>query len=288
MVSSLTTPDLTLGAGYLSNGLRIRSDVVRKQAESGAIQSSSDLSTEHLAATEIAASAGHMLLELRGGSGKTGDSLRNAGDLAAHAFILKALSRRFPDDHVVSEEDEIRIGEPDCTRQWIVDPLDGTREFAESRKDWAVHVALAVERVAVVGAVALPAHNLTFSTANPPPQPRIWTGPPRIVVSRTRPPECAVELARHLGGKLIEMGSAGAKAMTVVQGDAEIYVHSGGQYVWDSAAPGAVAAAAGLHVSRLDGSPLRYEVGDPWSPDLLICRRDLASTVITVCKEATE
>ena len=165
-------------------------------------------------------------------------------------------------------------------RVWIVDPLDGTREFGEPpRTDWAVHVALVIGGEPVAGAVALPARGLVLSTASPP---RLPPGVerPRVVVSRTRPPASAQQLVNALDAELVPMGSAGAKAMAVVLGDADIYAHSGGQYEWDSAAPVAVAASAGLHVSRLDGSPLRYNQRDAWLPDLLICRPELAQPVL--------
>ena len=87
-------------------------------------------------------------------------------------------------------------------------------------------------------------------------------------------------VAEALGAELVAMGSAGAKAMAVVLGHADIYAHSGGQYEWDSCAPVAVAKAAGLHVSRIDGSELRYNQPDPYLPDLLICRPELAAEVL--------
>jgi 3'(2'), 5'-bisphosphate nucleotidase len=164
---------------------------------------------------------------------------------------------------------------------WIVDPLDGTREFCETgRTDWAVHVALTIAGEAVAGAVALPARGLTLTTDPPPPARPTHDEEIRILVSRTRPPYQAQLVQEALGGRLVPMGSAGAKSMAVVLGDADIYAHAGGQYEWDNAAPAAVATAAGLHVSRLDGSPLRYNQPDPWLPDLLICRPDLAERVL--------
>jgi 3'(2'), 5'-bisphosphate nucleotidase len=166
---------------------------------------------------------------------------------------------------------------------WIIDPVDGTREFSEyPRTDWAVHVALVVSGVPVVGAVALPALGLTLHTGEPPSLPSPYGGPPRVIVSRSRPPASALAVAEALGGVLVEMGSAGAKAMAVVRGEADVYVHSGGQYEWDSAAPVAVALAAGCHVSRLDGSPMRYNNENPYLPDLCICRPELADAVLAV------
>lgn len=168
---------------------------------------------------------------------------------------------------------------------WVVDPLDGTREFAEGRSDWAVHVALVVEHHPVVGAVALPGDGLVLDTSRPPVVPPAGDRRLRLVVSRTRPPELARSVAERLGADLIGMGSAGAKAMAVVRGEADIYLHAGGQYEWDSAAPVAVALAAGLHASRLDGSPLRYNQPDAYLPDLLVCRTELAAPVLEHCED---
>lgn len=242
---------------------------------------------DHVAAAEIATAAGELLLRVRA-SGATGGELKAAGDLASQDLIARELRARFPDDPVLSEEAVDDVARLDSRRVWIVDPLDGTREFSEPpRDDWAVHVALAVDGHAVVGAVALPALDVTFTTASPssvPPRPE---RPVRLLVSRTRPTEHARFLADRLRGEFVPMGSAGAKAMAVVRGDADVYAHSGGQYEWDSAAPVAVAAAAGLHVSRIDGAPLVYNRADPWLPDLLVCRPELAETVIAAMREAT-
>jgi 3'(2'), 5'-bisphosphate nucleotidase len=182
---------------------------------------------------------------------------------------------------VLSEEAKDDHARLSASRVWIVDPLDGTREFGEPpRTDWAVHVALVEDGVPVAGAVALPALEETLGTSPPPPVATAVDGPPRVVVSRTRPPAAALTLAEALGGVLVEMGSAGAKAMAVVRGEVDVYAHSGGQYEWDSCAPVAVAAAAGLHVSRIDGSALRYNNADPYLPDLLICRPEHAARSI--------
>ncbi len=148
-------------------------------------------------------------------------------------------------------------------------------------------MALVVDGVAAVGAVALPALGTTLSTGSPPSFASRQPRRPRILVSRTRPPECATRLADALDGELVPLGSAGAKAMAVVRGEADVYAHAGGQYEWDSAAPVAVATAAGLHVSRLDGSPLRYNRAHPWLPDLLICDPALADDALRAL-EATE
>jgi 3'(2'), 5'-bisphosphate nucleotidase len=241
--------------------------------------------SDHIAARSIATEAGRLLLGIRA-SGKDSEQLKREGDRCSNEYILERLRALFPDDDVMSEELAGIAGSGRNPRRWIVDPLDGTREFAElPRTDWAVHVALAISSVACVGAVALPGQGLTLSTATvPSPRPR-RDGPLRLLVSRTRPPARALALAQQLSGELIPMGSAGAKAMAVVMGEADIYAHSGGQYEWDSAAPVAVATAAGLHASRLDGSPLIYGQVDPWLPDLLICPPDLAPRVIDICRK---
>ena len=182
---------------------------------------------------------------------------------------------------MLSEEGRDDLARLAAERVWIIDPVDGTREFSErGRTDWAVHVALAIDGVAVAGAVALPARGITLTTDPPPAARAPYDGEPRILVSRSRPPSQATLIQESLGGRLVPMGSAGAKAMAVVLGEADVYAHSGGQYEWDNAAPAAVAQSAGLHVSRLDGSPLRYNQPDPWLPDLLICRPDLADAVL--------
>ena len=236
-------------------------------------------SADHDLASELAAAAGELLLEVRA-TGLEGKELKDAGDLRSHEWLMKALAERVPDDGVLSEEGADDLARLDKRRVWIIDPLDGTREFSElDRSDWAVHVALAIDHVVVAGAVALPGFGRTYATAVVPEVPVVDRAP-RILVSRTRPTEHARLLAEHLDGELVPMGSAGAKAMAVVRGEADIYAHSGGQYEWDSAAPVAVAQASGLHVSRLDGSPLRYNQPNPWLPDLLICRPELAQRVL--------
>jgi 3'(2'), 5'-bisphosphate nucleotidase len=235
------------------------------------------------AAVEIATMAGARLFEVRAGGGAA-DELKAAGDAASQRVIADELARRFPSDAVLSEEAADDSDRVTNRRVWIVDPLDGTREFSEPpRDDWAVHVALVDNGELVVGAVSLPAMDLTLSSAGPFAARGVLDRAPRVLVSRTRPTEHAVAVAEALAGELVPMGSAGAKAMAVVRGEADVYAHSGGQWEWDSAAPVAVAAAAGLHVSRLDGSPLRYNQPNPWLPDLLICRPELAATVIETC-----
>jgi 3'(2'), 5'-bisphosphate nucleotidase len=189
------------------------------------------------------------------------------------------LAAHRPADGFVSEECLDRVERRSKQRVWIVDPLDGTREYSEGREDWAVHVGLAIDEEAAIGAVALPARNLLFSSAAGRVQHAVLERL-RVVVSRTRPPAEAEKLAQLLGAELIPMGSCGAKAMAVLNGDADIYVHSGGQYEWDSCAPVAVAQACGFHCSRLDGRPLRYNQEDLYLPDLLICRPELARPVL--------
>ena len=237
--------------------------------------------SEHADAARIAARAGEILLELRDRGDLTGRELKDEADRRAHDCIMELLAQDYPDDPVLSEEGRDDSARLSGDRVWIVDPLDGTREYGEEgRTDWAVHVALAVDGVPTIGAVALPALGTVLSTDPPPQLPPPPGGPPRMVVSRTRPPEITEKLRAAIGAELVPMGSAGAKAMAVVRGEADVYAHGGGQYEWDSAAPVAVAAAAGLHVSRLDGSALRYNNPDVWLPDLLICRQELAAAVL--------
>jgi 3'(2'), 5'-bisphosphate nucleotidase len=239
------------------------------------------MATDHDMAGWLATSAGGLLLEVRARDFTDGAARKAAGDGESHRFLLDRLTALHPADAVLSEEgadDPVRLS---SSRVWIVDPLDGTREFSElDRTDWAVHVALWERGELVAGAVALPAERTTFSTAEPLEVPARPGGPVRLAVSRSRPPALVQELATRLGADLVPMGSAGVKAMAVVRGQADAYVHGGGQYEWDSAAPVAVARAAGLHTSRLDGSPLRYNQSDPWLPDLVICRPDVADELL--------
>ncbi len=237
------------------------------------------LGDEHRAAAQLAREAGLVLMDLRSGTLK-GKELGNEGDRRAHRLLMDRLAERFPEDRVRSEEaDQSEALGPQSGRVWIVDPLDGTREYSEGREDWAVHVALAVDGEPVVGAVALPALGAVLDTGSPPalsmPRPV-----PRMVVSRTRPPDFVPFVAERLGAETVPMGSAGAKIAAVIRGAAEVYVHAGGQYEWDSAAPVAVALAMGLHASRLDGSPLRYSQADPWLPDLVVCHPSLTVAVM--------
>ncbi|HEY6416016.1 MAG TPA: 3'(2'),5'-bisphosphate nucleotidase CysQ [Acidimicrobiales bacterium] len=239
---------------------------------------------DHVIAARLAAEAGAMLVDLRArlaGDGVGGRALGAEGDRAAQELLMRGLAELRPHDVVLSEEGADDPARLEAERVWIVDPLDGTREFGEvPRTDWAVHVALVVGGDPGAGAVALPARDLTLSTATPPPPPGPRSGPVRVVVSRSRPPAEATLIAEAFDGELVTLGSAGAKAMAVVLGEAEVYGHTGGQHEWDSAAPVAVARAADLHTSRLDGTPLLYNRPDPYLPDLLICRPELAERVI--------
>ncbi|MCX6482781.1 MAG: 3'(2'),5'-bisphosphate nucleotidase CysQ [Mycobacterium sp.] len=240
---------------------------------------------DHELAAALATRAGRLLLEVRTEfADATAEDRKAAGDARSHEFLMEQLAAARPGDAVLSEEaadDPIRLR---SSRVWIVDPLDGTREFSElGRADWAVHVALWSDGELIAGAVALPAQGVTLATPDVPalpPPPAV----PRIVVSRTRPPAVALRVRDALGGTLVEMGSAGAKVAAVVQGLAEVYVHAGGQYEWDSAAPVAVARAAGLHTSRIDGSALQYNQRDLLLPDLLVCRPHYADAALAALR----
>lgn len=234
-------------------------------------------------ATKLAVAAGDRLLELQRTSGLLGKALGQAGDRVSHACLINALRLERPSDSVRSEEANEADSIAFNSRLWIIDPLDGTREYGEGRDDWAVHVGLAVEGIAVVGAVALPGRDEVHSTLQPL---HLADAPkrPRMVVSRSRPSPDCLNVANILQAELIEMGSAGAKAMAVLRGEADIYLHSGGQYEWDSCAPAAVAAAHGLHVSRANGKPLKYGSDDPWLPDLLICHPRWKTQVLSAWK----
>ncbi len=229
-------------------------------------------------ARRIADGAGALLMTLLRSGLFEGKRLGEAGDHFANAFITEALTSQRPDDAILSEEGPTDRARLSASRVWIVDPLDGTREYSEARDDWAVHVALAIDGAPAIGAVALPALGLTFSS-DAPPQVPAPASPLRMVISRTRPAPEAVRVAEALGAELIAMGSAGAKAMAVVRGEADIYLHTGGQYEWDNCAPAAVALAAGLHVTRVDGSALAYNRADPYLPDLLICQPEQAPAI---------
>jgi 3'(2'), 5'-bisphosphate nucleotidase len=237
---------------------------------------------DHEFAAALATDVAATLREVRE-SGPTGRALGDEGDRLAQALIAERLRAERPDDAVLSEEaadDHARLG---AERVWIIDPLDGTREFTEPpRDDWAVHVALWERGELVVGAVALPGRSVLLATPDvgPPPPSEAPDGRLRIVVSRSRPPAFAAAVAADVGADLVELGSAGAKTITVVLGEFDAYLHAGGQYEWDSAAPVAVAQAAGLHCSRIDGTRLAYNQPDPYLPDLLVCRPELATRLL--------
>jgi 3'(2'), 5'-bisphosphate nucleotidase len=278
---------------------------------------------DHALAADLAERAGHLLLTLRAQGGDP-DTLKNAGDRQSHEFLMAELAKLRPDDAVLSEEgldDKARLT---ATRVWIVDPLDGTREFGEEgRTDWAVHVALWERNPSAVpgdageageltaGAVALPAQETVLSTLSTSdvaerlgregdscrPSEGVSAGifPPRpgaerrlrLVVSRTRASQLVKDVATLLDAELVPCGSAGAKAATVIQGENDVYLHSGGFYEWDTAAPVAVARAAGLHVSRIDGSDVKYNQENPLLPDILVCRPAIASLLLNAIREAT-
>jgi 3'(2'), 5'-bisphosphate nucleotidase len=234
-------------------------------------------------AAHLAENAGRILMQVRASGRHHGRELGRAGDAEANAVLVKALRELRPADGLLSEEERDSAARLAKSRVWIVDPLDGTREYAEGRDDWAVHVGLAIDGTARVGAVALPALGLLLRSDRPL-QRRPAPERPRMVISRTRPPPEAPGVAEALGAELAPMGSAGAKAMAVVRGEAEIYLHSGGQHQWDSCAPVAVAQAHGLHCSRLDGSPLVYNAHAAAMPDLLICRTEWAAGIVELLR----
>ena len=230
-------------------------------------------------AAHLAEQAGKILLQVRASGVFGGKSLGKAGDQTANQFLVHALREQRPDDGLLSEEEKDNAERLAKERVWIVDPVDGTREYGEERTDWAVHVGMAVNGEPVLGAVALPGCDEVLRSDRPgeiPAAPAVL----RMVVSRTRPAQEATQVAEKLGAELVPMGSAGAKAMAILRGEADIYLHSGGQYEWDSCAPVAVALGWGLHASRIDGSPLVYNQQDVYMPDLLICRKEHAERIL--------
>ncbi len=239
-------------------------------------------------AASIAEQAGQVLVELRHRIGlDDAEALGEEGDRRSNELIMAALSDARPHDAVLSEEgggDTGRPGRDGARRVWVVDPLDGTREYSEGRDDFAVHVGLVLDGLPMVGAVALPGEGVVLVTGARRSRSRALAsradGPLRIAVSRSRPPVEAKRVAARLDAQLVPMGSAGAKTAAVLRGTVDAYVHAGGQYEWDSAAPVAVAHAYGAYAARLDGSALQYNRPDPWLPDLLVCRPELSKEIL--------
>jgi 3'(2'), 5'-bisphosphate nucleotidase len=231
-------------------------------------------------AAHLAEVAGKLLIDVRASGVLSLKALGKAGDATANQFLCHAIAEQRPEDGLLSEESKDTEERLSKSRVWIIDPVDGTREYGEARADWAVHIGLAIDGVASVGAVALPGLGVVLRTDTPT---LIPSAPEklRMVVSRTRPAKEATDVAERIGAELVPMGSAGAKAMSIIRGEADIYLHSGGQYEWDSCAPVAVALAHGLHASRIDGSPLIYNQRDVYLPDLLICRKEHATRILS-------
>jgi len=240
--------------------------------------------TDQQLASRVATEAGAMLVELRDELVAEGIhywDLKDEGDVAGHRYIMSALMAARPDDVILSEEAADNRRRLSAERVWIIDPIDGTNEFAEHpRHDWAIHIALWEAGELTAASVALPTLGITFDASPAAVVPPSTRAKPLLVTSRSRNPYCAVMVANALGCDVARLGSAGAKAMAVVMGEADIYVHDGGMYQWDSAAPSAVAKAAGLHVSRIDGSPLKYNQESLWLPDFLVCRTELAEPAL--------
>ncbi|WP_068259767.1 3'(2'),5'-bisphosphate nucleotidase CysQ [Janibacter limosus] len=240
------------------------------------------MTDDHTTAADLATRAGELLLTTRSEHADLdGKALKDLGDRVSHEFLMTELARLRPDDAVLSEEGADDHARLTAERVWIVDPLDGTREFSElGRDDWAVHVALWERGALTAGAVARPGRGVTWSTATTDGPKGAAGSPLRLAVSRSRPPEFVTRLAEHLGAELVPMGSAGVKAMSVLDGEADAYVHAGGQYEWDSAAPVVVAHGHGLYTSRIDGSPLVYNNENPYLPDLVVCRPEVSAEIL--------
>ncbi len=244
------------------------------------VAASDHLDDDHALAAWLADAAGERLLAVRE-QGLAGRELKDAGDRAAQEVLARLLAEHRPDDAVLSEEAADDKSRLTARRVWIIDPLDGTREFSEPpRDDWAVHVALWEDGDLTAGAVAQPALGETFDTGHPPVVPPRTSARPRIAVSRTRPPAFVEAMAAEIDAELVPMGSAGVKVMSVVRNVTDAYVHAGGQYEWDNAAPVAVARSAGLFCSRVDGAELRYNQDDVSLPDLVVCRPELSEQIL--------
>ena len=240
-------------------------------------------------AYQLADAAGQHLKLLRRNGLVAGKEVGRQGDQLANTFLTHMLRYHRPDDGLLSEEEAADPARLTKQRVWIIDPVDGTREYGEGRTDWAVHVGLVENGIpSPASAVALPDLDLVLSGISPLPLPSLGEGPLKIVVSRTRAPHIAEQVAKRLNAQLVPMGSAGAKAMAVVRGEAHAYLHAGGQYEWDSCAPVGVAAAAGLHASRIDGSPCLYNQADTSMPDLLVCHPQLAEKILRAIAHSLE
>ena len=248
-----------------------------------------DTADDHRLAGQLAAAAGDMLKAARASGLLEGKDLGRAGDAVAHQWLCRVLRNARSDDGLLSEEGD--PGAPDRQsreRVWIVDPLDGTREYSEGRQDWAVHVALTENGQVTASAVALPSLDEVFSTADPVSvRPSGSDGSLRIAVSRTRPPDFAEQVAGEVGAELVPLGSAGYKTLAVVRGEVDAYLHAGGQWEWDVCAPAGIGLHAGLHVSRVDGSPLIFNRPEPKLPDQLVCRPELAERLLGAIAVAT-
>jgi len=235
-------------------------------------------------ATVLAEHTGQLLVQHRQQLAERGNvsvwQLKDSADLLAHHFLMDAFAIVRPDDAVLSEEGHDNRARVNSRRVWIVDPLDGTNEYGEGRADWAVHIALWEDYALTAGAVSLPSINTVFSTDPAPVVPPKEGIKPRLVTSRNRAPYAAILVAENMDCDAFRLGSAGAKAMSIIMGEADIYVHDGGMHQWDSAAPAAVALAAGLHASRLDGSPLEYNDADTWLPDFFVCRPEYVEDIL--------
>ncbi|USQ79875.1 3'(2'),5'-bisphosphate nucleotidase CysQ [Ornithinimicrobium faecis] len=249
--------------------------------------------TDAALAADIAEAAGQVLLavreELLDSGAEDQRAIAKAGDQRAQDFIAERLAAERPQDAVLSEEAKDDLSRLDAARVWIIDPLDGTKEFSQGRHDWAVHVALWEDGELAAGAVALPGIGQTLRSDDPPAVPAREddSAPLRFAISRSHPSELITAVIEESGGGSVAMGSAGFKVCAVVRGEADAYVHAGGQFEWDSAAPIAVARAAGLFASRLDGSPMRYNQRDVYLPDLIVCRPADADRVRAAVDAAT-
>lgn len=235
-------------------------------------------------AKKLAKKAGQILIELRETGQYEGKELGKAGDKAANDYLMAELLRLRPDDGILSEETKDTPQRLQKSRVWIIDPVDGTREYGEGRDDWAVHIALSVDGAPALGAVALPDMDMVLTSDDKIKTPKP-ASPLRMVVSRSRPAKEAMAIAEKIGAQLIPMGSAGAKAMALVRGAADIYAHSGGQYEWDNCAPAAVAMAAGFHCSRINGAPLEYNQKDTYLPDLLFCHKENSEHILSLLSD---